>query len=314
MLQISTGVMELPTDNTYSDTISFNAPTLALEQIAQEVRSLGLTVTVSLFSNVLNVITGSGGDNLDRPHPTDRTAWFRSHHTRILQWASFAQSINASSIILFQDEVQHLLREPDLTSSWVQLIRDVRIEFTGSITSTLWTPGGGTSITSIPTAIISELDYVGVGLFPNLVRAEEPDVPTLCRAYRSDADGNDPVAFLRGLAQRYGKRVWITDKAFHSFRGAAFDEWRVFNPDIALVPDQEEQRRLYESFLSVMSVEGPGWLEGVSFQNFNNIVDGSIEIARFIDGPLSESPQHKLAEATLADWFNGRRVSSCPIP
>jgi hypothetical protein len=64
----------------------------------------------------------------------------------------------------------------------------------------------------------------------------------------------------------------------------------------------------------VLQIEGRDWLEGVSFQQFNNMIDGAVGTARFIDGPLSESPQHKLAETTLREWFTGTRASSCPIP
>lgn len=312
-IMMSAGVMEYPTDNDFSDTISYNPPLDAIRQLAAEAQSLGLSVTISTFTHVANVITGSSGDNLDRPSPADPQVWFENYRTRILEWARFAQEIGAHSMIPFQDETQHLLAEPSLTTKWVQLIQAIRGEFSGKLTTLWWTPGYGNSVTRVPAEIIAQLDYLGIGVFPDLVRAEGPDVETLCRAYRADADGNNVIAFVRAMSQQYGKNVWITDKAFHSFRGAAYDEWRVFDPSIELTPSQEEQQRLYESFMSVMQVEGRGWLVGASFQNFNNIVDGGLQIARFIDGPVSESPQHKLAESTLREWFGGQRRSSCRI-
>jgi hypothetical protein len=311
-LQLSTGVMEFPTDNAYSDTLSYNPPLAGVEGLAAAIRGQGMTVGVSLFTNVANVITGTG-EELDRPQPSNRAAWFVNHRARILEMAQFAESIGATSLILFQDEVQHLVRDPALTSDWIALIAAVRSVFGGSISSVLWTMGHGNSITSIPAPVLSQLDHLGLGFFPNLVRGDNPSISQLCQAYYLDADGHTPLAFIRQLSQTYGKPVWITDKAFHSFRGAAADEWRVFNPDIPLIPDESEQANLYESFLSVMSVEGRGWLHGASFQSFSNIVSGAFPIARFVSGPVSESPQGKLAESVLTDWFNGRRRSSCPI-
>jgi hypothetical protein len=52
----------------------------------------------------------------------------------------------------------------------------------------------------------------------------------------------------------------------------------------------------------------------VAFQSFNNLLDGAHPyMARFVEGPVSESPQHKKAEQVMSDWFNSRRVSSCPL-
>lgn len=129
----------------------------------------------------------------------------------------------------------------------------------------------------------------------------------LAAAYYKDAGGNDVMSFLKGLSESYGKQIWISDKAFHSFDGAAADEARIFNPALPLTIDLEEQAKLYESFLQVMSKDGGDWLAGISFQNFNNIKDSSGILPRFLDGPMSESPQDKPAEAIMAAWYKGLR-------
>jgi hypothetical protein len=307
---LSTGVMVNATDNDYSSTISFNAPQQMLLALAQDARSQGLAVTVNFFSNVLNVITGSGG--LDRPNPSDFATWFANHRIRVLDAARLARALDARTMIYMNDETQHLLRDPTHAAQWAQLVRDVRAEFSGIVTTGWWTPGGGDSISAISPMIIAELDYLGIGLFPNLVRAEEPDVQTLCNAYHHDADGHDVIGFLESLYHAYGKRIWITDKAFHSFKGASYDEWRVFDSTIPLTSDEDMQVRLFESFFGALSTANPAWLEGVSMENFNNLKDGANPgIARFVDSPVSESPQHKLAEKVLSDWFNGRRSMGC---
>jgi hypothetical protein len=308
--QLSTGVMINATDNGYSSTLSLNPPQQALLALAQDARSMGLGVTVSFFSHVQNVITGVGG--LDRPNPTDFPTWFANHRARILDAARLARALDARAIIYMQDETQHLLRNPAYAAQWAQLVRDVRGEFTGVITTGWWTNGGGDSISAISPSIIAELDYLGIGLFPNLVRAEEPSVQALCNAYHQDSNGNDVISFLEALYSAYGKRIWITDKAFHSFKGAAYDEWRVFDSSIPLIADESMQARLFESLFGVLHTENPAWLEGISLQNFNNLRDGQNPgIARFVEGPLSESPQNKLAEAVISDWFNGQRATGC---
>lgn len=309
MFQLSTGVMTNPTDNIYSSK-TLNPPDAALIGVAKDARAMGLSVSVAFFNHVENVITGSGG--LDRAQPTDRQLWMQSFRIQALEAARLSAALNAHAMILLGDETQHLVRDPTLTDQWVKLIRDVRTVFPGTITTQWWTTGHGDSITEVPESIIRELDYIGIGFFPNLSRTEEPSLKTLCRGYHLDADGGDPMRFLRALSDRYGKRVWITDKAFHSFKGASYDEWRVFDTKFPLTPDEEIQARLYDSFLAVIYKEGSGWLEGVSFQNFNNLRDGvNPWIHRFVDGPVSESPQHKLAEGVMSDWFSGRRTTGC---
>jgi hypothetical protein len=313
----SIGAMERYTDNRYSDSINYNLPDTVIIQFAADARAHGLTVSFNILPNVHGVI---GGENAsaqdDRPHPSDPVLWFQDHRRRILQWARLAQQLNARSFVPFTDIDQHLLRNPVLASHWLELIREIRQEYTGILTTGWWTMGWDHpgSLTTIPTPIIQALDAIGVGFVPDLVHAEEPDVATLCRGYFSDVNGRDVIGYLRGLSVRYGKPIWITDKPFHSFKGASYEEHRVFDKSIPLVPDEDLQARLYESFLSVMATEGSGWLQGVAFQNFNNLVDGMHPWApRYMDGPLSESPQHKKAEQVMSDWFNNRRGSSCPL-
>jgi hypothetical protein len=305
-IQLSAGVMSLPTDNGYSVT-SFNPELAGVRALAADIKSRGLKVGVSFFVNVENVITGAGGS--DRPAPTDPIAWIAAHRARMIEWAKFATEIGASSLILFQDEVQNLLALPELESHWLDLITAVRAHYSGAITSVLWTPGHGESITRIPASIISRLDYLGVGFFPNLSRADLPGVDDLVRAYSRDVDGRDVLGFLRDLSTRYNKKIWITDKAFHSFLGAGADEFRVFNSTIPLTPSETVQANLYDSFLQVMAAQSREWLHGVSFQNFSNIVPGAFQIARFVAGPFSESPQNKQAESILRDWFSGTRTT-----
>jgi hypothetical protein len=312
MLQLSNGVMADPRDTMYSATLSYDAPDAVLLQLAEDARARGLTVSVQVFSHLQGVITGDNGQTLDRPSPTDRVAWLRNHRVRVLNRARLAQAMGARSMVVFADEVHHLVRDPALTAQWVQLIRDVRGVFSGQLTSIFWT-GGDADQVGVPAAIVNELDYLGLGFFPDLSNADEPDVATLCRAYRKDLNNLDLIAELRALKTLYNKPIWITDKAFHSFRGAGYDEWRIFNNSIPLTPDQGVQARLFESFLSVMAEEGRGLVDGVWFQNYNNLADGQHDPARFLDGPLSESPQHKQAEGVIREWFSGARASSCPV-
>jgi hypothetical protein len=314
-LGISIGVMVNPTDNDYDDTLSVTPSDTVIAALIADAKGVGLSVGFSFFSNVLNVISGQGG--LDRPQPANRALWLQNHSKRMLKWVDFAQARGVQHLMLYGDEIQHLTLDATLTASWVTLTQQARQHFNGTLTTYWWTPGHGNTgidIANAPAALVAQLDYLGVGFTPNLIRANDPPVSALCRSYHADADGGNPWTYLKGLSDKFGKKIWITDKVFHSFKGAAADEARVYDESIPLTPDESEQANLYESLLSVAQVEGRGWMEGISFTSFDNVRPGAFQLPRYLSGPFSEQPQGKLAETVLREWFTGQRSSSCPIP
>lgn len=307
-LIVSAGVMERAGDSGFSSTGSATPERQVVAALARLIQDAGMSVAINPFVHVANVITGDGSQaGADRPHPGNPAQWLEAFRQSTLDWARFAQEIGATAFIPLGDETQHLVRDPGLTGGWVQLLREVRQVFHGTLTTNWWTPGHGDSISALPAQVIAQLDMLGLGFFPDLTRDANATVAQLTAAYRSDVNGDDLIAHLQELSAAAGKPIWITDKAFHSFDGAAAQEGRIFDPSIALAPDPEEQLRLYDSFLAAMTAHQGEWLKGVSFQNYNNLVDGKVAVARFMDGPLSESPQGKPAEAVLTQWFTGQR-------
>jgi len=312
---VSVGVMVNPTDNDYSDTLSVTPSDTVIAQLVADAKGVGLSVGFAFFSNVLNVISGQGG--LDRPQPANRVLWLQNHSKRVLKWVDFAQAHGVQHLKVYGDEIQHLTLDASLTAQWVTLTQQARQRFNGILTTYWWTPGHGSTgidIANAPAALVAQFDYLGVGFTPNLIRGNNPSVAALCRAYHADADGGNPWTYLKGLSDKFGKKIWITDKPFHSFKGAAADEARVFNESIPLTPDESEQANLYESVLSVAQVEARGWMEGISFTSFDNVRPGAFQMPRYLSGPLSEQPQGKLAETVLREWYTGQRRSSCPVP
>lgn len=307
-LILSVGVMASPTASGFDPARSESPGLDAVRALAQLIQAAGMTVTINTFVHVADTISGSdpNGQN-DRANPADPAAWMSAFGARVLALARFAEDIGATAFVPFGDETQHLVRRPELADKWVALADGIRDVFSGVLTSNWWTPGWSDSISALPAALIERLDYLGLGLFPNLTADTNASVEALVDAYRSDRSGHDVLQFLMDLSATYGKQIWITDKAFHSFDGAAADEARVFDPTIPLSPDAEEQSRLYESFFQAMTQHNSGWLAGVSFQNYNNVRDDTTWLARFVNGPLSESPQHKPAGTVLTSWFQGQR-------
>lgn len=306
-LCMSAGVLRNYTDNAFDPALSYNPSMAATRALVSLLQDNGLNVTITTFAHIANVISGDGSQGAgDRPRPSDPVLWQQNFGASVLGWAQFAQEVGATAFIPFTDETQHLLQDTALTAGWLELIADIRAVYSGHLSTGWYTDGSGTSVTSIPGAIIEQLDSLGIGFFPHLTDDPNASLEALEAAYRGDRDGNDLIQMLEDFASTYGKQVWITDKAFHSFDGASADEARIFDPSIPLVQDLQEQALLYDSFLQAMSENNSGWLAGVSFQNYNNMRDGAVlNIARFLESPLSESPQGKPAETVLASWFLG---------
>lgn len=305
-LIVSAGVLRNHTDNDFDPTLSYNPSEAAIRALVSLIQGAGLDVVINPFVHIANVITGDGSQQgADRARPTDPALWQQNFAESVLDWAAFAEEVGATGFIPFTDETQHLLGDAQLTSGWLELIQDIRGVFSGHLSSGWWTDGTGIAITSLPASIIAGLDSLGIGFFPNLTNDTDATLDELKAAYREDAGGNDLVALLEDLAATYDKPIWITDKAFHSFDGAAADEARIFDNSIPLVADPQEQALLYESFLQVMSENNSGWFAGVSFQSYNNVRDDSGFLPRYLNGALSESPQDKPAEAVLTAWFQG---------
>jgi len=307
-LSISAGVMSKASDSSFDPTLSYNPDLQAIRKLAELCKANGMSVTIDVFPHIANVISGDNSKiGIDRPNPSNPQEWLQNFGKSILEWARFSEEIGATTFIPFGDTTQHLFLDSSLTDGWLQLIGKIRQNFSGKLTTNWWTPGYGESITAIPSVVIQKFDYLGIGFFPNLTKDANASIQDLVNAYHRDAQGNDVLKFLQNLHTIFDKPIWITDKAFHSFDGAAIDESLIFNDSISLTQDLEEQARLYDSFLFAISRESGNWLKGVSFQSFNNLDDNSTLLARFTNGPLSESPQGKPAFQVMSDWFNGLR-------
>lgn len=314
----TTGVLAKHTDNGYDAALLANIapPDASVLAFAGQLKAQGLTLTWFPFLNINQQITGSGTGS-DKAAPADFDTWIQAHKAALVHQARLAQQAGAERFVIFADEVQHLLygnpAAPGRTAQWLDVVRAVREVYRGEITTTLYADGtvftGGINhVQLIPREIIDAVDTIGVGLFTDpLTTSSAPSVAQLTQAWYGTAKGVNAVALLKGLSEFYGKKVWVGDRAFHSFDGANTDHGVIFRPNVPVTVDLQEQADLYESFLRVMSLEQGDWFNGISFQNLNRIRDFDPFIARFLDSAVGENIQGKPAFNVLADWFNGRK-------
>lgn len=284
---------------------------------ATRLKSEGFTVTWSPFIGLSGEVTGSGSGG-DKANPSNFDAWFENHKAAMVHEARLAQAAGAERFVVFTDDVQNLLYSPPgsaKAAKWLELVTAIRGVYSGELTSILFSdgtlfPGGNNHLQLIPRTVLDALDTIGVGLFPDpLTNKTNPSVDELINAWYSNAQGVRSVDLLKSISDFYGKKVWVSDRTFHSFDGANIDHGQVLRTNPPLVPDQQEQADLMDSFLRVMSLEQGTWFNGVSLQNWNRFPDYTSGVARFLDSAVGENFQGKLAEQVVNSWFNGLKQS-----
>ena len=316
----NSGVLAHYTDNSYNAnlTASFEPPDSEVLAFAARLKTQGFTITWMPFVGVSGQITGSGTGG-DKASPSNFEIWFENHKAAMMHEARLAQSVGAERFVVFTDDVQNMMySQPGSlqAAKWLELVNAVRTVYDGELTCVLYAdgtlfPGGNNHLQLIPKSILDSLDTIGVGFFPDpLTNSKSPSVNDLINAWYTNARGVKPVELLKSISDFYGKKVWIGDRTFHSFDGANIDHGQVLRAEPPLMPDQQEQADLMESFLRVMSLEQGTWFNGVSLQNWNRFPDYSSGVARFLDSEVGENFQGKLAEQVVSDWFNGLKQST----
>lgn len=308
---ISAGAYDTPTDNLPNLSVSSYSPSdNRIIAFIQQLKAAGFQVTVTPF---VHIAFDPNGNLLDTVHaqPTDFNAWMTAHASIMVHLAQVAQQAAADRFVVFGDEVQPLTYNSANQAGWLDMIARIRAVYSGSLTSTLSSAGtisnGVSDIERTPRPILTALDLIGVGWFPQpLTITTTPTLAQLLASWRGTAKGVDSVAFLQNLHTKYGKPVWVSDIAFHSFTGDNINSSDIFNVQIPLKVDEQEQANEYDSFITVMSQNAGDWLLGVSFDSWNRFPPG-YNVARFLYSPYGENIQGKLAEAVLAPWYNGQR-------
>lgn len=323
---IVTPVMRYGTDNEYDAVLTgqYNPSRQDIAQFVGLLRDQGLSVelqTVTVIHERLN----QNNIIADRINPSDRLTWVQNYGEMLADWANFAQSIGVERFSILTDLEQHMTHRwdplnssvPGYEQAWLDAIQGVREVFAGHLTSLFYTngdrfPGGNDHLDLSYPSIISALDSVGIGLFPDHLTSEnDPTLDELIASWYQTAGGLRVVDYIREISERFQLPVYINDRTFHSFDGSNQDHVGIFDENIPLVADEGEQADLYESFLRVMSLEQGDWLLGVSFNSLTRYIPGtSPGVARFLFSPFGENFFGKEAEEVLTAWFQGSRQSN----
>jgi uncharacterized protein (TIGR03437 family) len=261
------GSLKNSTDNAYDPALPFpSADTPGMMAFGQKLTSQGIGCYVNPASNVENIQLGSGSGSA--PNPADPRAFMAQYTTRLVTLAQMAETAGCEYFSIFNDDVELLVLNPNLTDLWEQAITEVRQVFSGRLTAVKsWGEhGGGYALN--PPQIVRMLDVWGIGFFPTYTNHADPTVAELVASYQNNASGHNTLQVLRDTHRLYDKPILISDEAYGSFSGANLGEEKLYEGAGPFTLDYQEQVNLYQAFFQAMSTLDPNWMLGAEFLNF----------------------------------------------
>ena len=175
----------------------------------------------------------------------DRSAWFRSYTTWLVECATFARDGGAEAFCVGL-ELPHLT---PFESEWRAIIDTVRSVFPGALT---YASHGLDEAEAI--RFWDALDVVGVNIYPTLSRDDHPTDDDL-------REGWGPVTDrLATLSRRTGKRIVLTEAGFRSVERAYDKPWEW--PEHRPRPVNNEHQRLAYASLATACYGAP-WYGGI---------------------------------------------------
>lgn len=160
--------------------------------------------------------------------PTDWTAWFESYRAFLMHYARMADELDVE----FFSVGTELVSTEGFTEEWLKTIRSVRGVYHGQLTySANWDHYQ-------EIAFWSELDFLGVSGYFELVAFENPTIPELVEGWIQYKEE------LLAWRAKWQKPLLFVEIGYTSQEGSASQPW---NYIVKAPVNLEEQRRLYEA-------------------------------------------------------------------
>jgi len=317
-ISLTVGQVKNYNDNAYDPVLPFPLEGKSPDILAfgQKLTSQGISCMMQPFSGVENIIAGVTLDT-SRVNPLDRRAFVMQHIPRLVSVAQLAEEMGCEYFIVFGDEIEHLVADPNLTDLWVQAITQVRKVFSGRLTSTSsWGEhGGGFSFIHQP-QIISMLDVFGIGFFPAYTDHTDPTVSEIVASYTNNSQKHDSLRAVTDMRTLYQKPILVTDEAFGSFKGSNVQSDSVLfaqSPPGQFTVDYQEQANLYQGFFQVMPTLDPNWMLGAVLDSFDRLPYAwkDVNLPPYL-GSLGESIRGKPALQNLTNVYQTSRAITTP--
>ncbi len=221
--------------------------------------------------------------------PPDWEDWWQQYEEFVLFFADIAREGGADGLIVGSE----LVSAEKYTGKWVKLIETVRKRFWGGKLgySANWDHYR-------PVEFWDQLDFIGMTSYFTLADKKSPSVQEIVD--RWDPIRKDILAWQR----RIGKPILMTEVGWCSQEGAGMAPWNYYQNQTATPAGLEEQRRLYEAFITVWN-ETPE-LMGVVWWEWDGSGGGPDD--------FGYTPKGKPAEQVLRQWFAAGRPTPASEP
>jgi hypothetical protein len=231
---------------------------------------------------------GSWIGDLDFDHETDWGKWESDYTDYILTYAKIADSLNVE-VFCIGTEVKQSVKKRE--KYWRGLIRAVKKIYDGKLTyASNWD-----AYQMVP--FWDELDYVGIDTYFPLVKSKTPTIEELKKAWQPT------VKELRKFHRKTGKPIVFTEYGYMSIDGCAHKNWELENQRTEIPVNQQAQANAIEALFEVFWKED-WWGGGFLWKWYPNYRgEGQGRRAKF--RAADYTPQGKIAEEVLKDWFKG---------
>lgn len=227
---------------------------------------------------------GAWPGDINMRSPADWDAWFANYSVFMLHYAALAEAHHFDGLCI-GTELLHATA-PAHEKAWRGLIKAIRKTYHGRLTYAANWSGEYEQI-----RFWDALDYVGIQAYFPLSTASRPPLDTLLRGWQP---------YLRRLAQwqkKVKKPVVFTEVGYKTTPNAAAKPWEWPDRLAVAPPDEATQARCYEALFR--ACWGQPWLKGTFIWKWYP--------GLATDGPARRhadfTPQHKPAEAVLAQWY-----------
>ena len=214
----------------------------------------------------------------------------KSYDDFILTYAELAEETNAELLCIGTELEQFVKHRPEY---WKRVIQKIRKIYNGKLTyAANWDEYPKTTFWD-------ELDYVGIDTYFPLVESKTPTIEELKKAWKPT------VKELRKFYQKTGKPIVFTEYGYMSIDGCAHKNWELENQRTEIPINQQAQANAIEALFEVFWKED-WWGGGFLWKWYPNYRgEGQGRRARF--RAADYTPQGKIAEEVLKDWFKGEK-------
>lgn len=231
-------------------------------------------------------------------NPPDRATWFRKYSDMLNHLGDIGQQNHAEVFCIGTELVSMATYRSNAnnTVQWQNMITSLKKHYSGKLTySSNWGPDWyAFSDEKNNIGFWPQLDYVGISAYFNLDTngTSYAELQSQWDSYRK--------ADLDPLWNKYHKPIYFTEIGYRSVTGAHKTPW---DYQLSGAVDQQEQANDYEALFKYWN--NYSYIAGVQMWNWDsnpNVGSNNTEY----------SPQNKLAEQTMTQWFGGSGGSTPP--